>query len=111
LSRPTNKSLWLHTTSPALTTTFLRRRSMKPVKNLVFAVLLLSVLALRTTAGDIQTPGAAAPQPSPTPTNVMSTCSNADTSLCDPYAEQSGETVDSSDYLLYDAVKALLSLY
>jgi hypothetical protein len=84
---------------------------MKPVKNLIFAVLLLSVLALKTTAGDIQTPGAANPQPSPTPTNAMSTCSNTDASLCDPYAEQSGETVETSDYLLFETVQALLSLY
>jgi len=84
---------------------------MKPVKNLVFAVLLLSLLALKTTAGDIQTPGAANPQPSPTPNNVMSTCSNADSSLCNPLAEQSGETVETSDYLLFETVKALLSLY
>jgi hypothetical protein len=93
-----------------LTTTFLRRRSMKPVKNFVFAVLLLSFFAFNTVAGDIQTPGVAAPQPSPTPTHAMSTiggtaipCTNDD-----PYCEQSGET---SDYLLVEALTALLSLY
>jgi hypothetical protein len=91
-----------------LTTTFLRRRSMKPVKNLVLAVLLLSILALNTVAGDIQTPGAAA-QPSPTP-NTM-TYSGADTTPLGDPSEQSGETVDTSDYLFFEAIKALFSLY
>ena len=66
---------------------------MKPVKNFVFAVLLLSFFTFNTIAGDIQTPGVAAPQPSPTPTHAMINrvtaipCTNDD-----PYCEQSGET-------------------
>jgi hypothetical protein len=86
---------------------------MKPVKNFVFAALLLSFVAFNTIAGDIQTPGVAAPQPSPTPTHAMSTiggtaipCTNDD-----PYCEQSGETIETSDYLLFEALTALLSLY
>jgi hypothetical protein len=92
-----------------LTTTFLRRRSMKPVKNSIFAVLLLFVLALKTLAGDIQTPGAAAPPPPP-PTSVMIT-SNEDTTQpsSDPNSVQSGETVES-DYLYFEALAALLYL-
>jgi hypothetical protein len=84
---------------------------MKPVKNLVFAALLLTVLAFNTVAGDIQTPGVAAPQPSPTP-NAM-TYSGADTTptLADPYTEQSGETVETTDYLLFEALTALFYLY
>ena len=83
---------------------------MKPVKHLVFAVLLLSVLSFNTVAGDIQTPGVAAPQPSPTP-NTM-TYSGADTTpLGDPDVEQSGETVETSDYLMFEAIIALFSLY
>jgi hypothetical protein len=85
----------------------LEEKIMKPVKNLVFAVLLLTVLAFNTVAGDIQTPGAAA-QPSPTPTAM--TYSGAPV-LSDPYPEQSGETVETSDYLFFEAIKALLSLY
>jgi hypothetical protein len=94
-----------------LTTTFLRRRSMKPVKNSIFAALLLCVLAFRTFAGDIQTPGAAAPPPPP-PTNVVVTSSEggAEPSL-GSNAEQPGETVETSDYLLFEALAALLSLY
>ena len=84
---------------------------MKPVKNLVFAVLLLSVLALKAFAGDIQTPGAAAPPPPP-PTNAIVTCSEDNTQpLSDPNSVQSGETVESSDYLLYETFAALLYLY
>jgi hypothetical protein len=81
---------------------------MKPVKNFVFAVLLLSVLTFNTVAGDIQTPGVAAPQPSPTP-NTM-TYSGADTAPLGD-AEQSGDTVETSDYLMFEAIKALFSLY
>ena len=80
---------------------------MKPVKNLVFAVLVVSVFAFNTIAGDIQTPGAA-PQPTPTPSSIVSTNTS---SLSDPYSEQSGETIDTSDYLFFEALSALLSLY
>ena len=81
---------------------------MKPVKNSLFAVLLLFVLALQTFAGDIQTPGAA--QPAPTPTNVVISTQDGDPSL-DTTSVQSGETVESSDYLLFEALAALLYLY
>ena len=85
---------------------------MKPVKNLVFAVLVLSMFAFNTIAGDIQTPGVAAPQPSPTPTHAMSTIGGgAIPSTSDPYSEQSGETIETSDYLFFEALTALLSLY
>ena len=81
---------------------------MKPVKNFVFAVLLLSVFAFNTIAGDIQTPGVAAPQPSPTPIHAMSTIGGGSTpSPSDPY----GESIDTSDYLFFEALTALLSLY
>ena len=82
---------------------------MKPVKNLVFAVLLLFVLALKTLAGDIQTPGAAAPPPPP-PTSVIVTSNDDGTSSLDPNSVQSGETSES-DYLLFDTLAALLYLY
>jgi hypothetical protein len=83
---------------------------MKPVKHLVFAVLLLSVLAFNTIAGDIQTPGVAAPQPSPTP-NAMTSSGTDTTPLSDPYAEQTGEAVETSDYLIFEALTALIYLY
>jgi|SwirhisoilCB2_FD_contig_71_3515242_length_609_multi_3_in_0_out_0_2 hypothetical protein len=77
---------------------------MKPVKKSVFAVLLLSVLALKTFAGDIQTPGAAAPPPPP-PTSVVIT-STAETTQPSTDPVQSGETVES-DYFLFEALAAL----
>ena len=79
---------------------------MKSVKNSLFAVLLLSVLALKTSAGDIQTPGAATPPPPP-PTNVTVSEDTTQPSL-DPC---SGETVVTSDDLLFEALAALLYLY
>lgn len=82
---------------------------MKPVKNLVFAVLLLSVLAFNTVAGDIQTPGVATPQPSPTPNGM--TYSGTELPLSDPNAVKSGETVETSDYLMFEALMALIYLY
>ena len=82
---------------------------MKPVKNFVFAVLLLCVLALKTLAGDIQTPGAAPPPPPPTSVTVTSNEDGTQPSL-DPNSLQSGETVES-DYLLFETLAALLYLY
>jgi len=78
---------------------------MKPVKNLLFALVLVFAVAANTLAGDIPIP----PAPAPTPSAIMAPEDGTATS--DPLAEQSGETVESSDYLLYEAVKALLSLY
>ena len=84
---------------------------MKPVKTVVSVALLLLVFSVNAPAGEQQTPGATA-QPSPTPTNSVSTSSGT-TCLTedDPYCEQSGETSETSDYLLFEALLALLSLY
>jgi hypothetical protein len=85
---------------------------MKSINNLIFAVLLLAVLTAKTFAGDMSTPGYTAPPPPPTPDHVTSTSAETDTAfLGDPYAEQSGETVETSDYLLFEAFAALLSVY
>lgn len=81
---------------------------MKPVKTVVYVALLLLAFTINAPAGEQQTPGATA-QPSPTPTNIVST--NAYSPLSDPYFEQSGETIETSDYLLLEALSALLSLY
>jgi hypothetical protein len=82
---------------------------MKPVKTLVSVALLLLAFTVNAPAGEQQTPGAAA-QPSPTPTNIVSTTATSTyPSLSDP--EQSGDTIDTSDYLLFEALQALLSLY
>jgi hypothetical protein len=77
---------------------------MKPVKTVVYVALLLLAFTINAPAGEQQTPGATA-QPSPTPTNIVST------NTYSPLSEQSGETIETSDYLLFEALKALLSLY
>ena len=79
---------------------------MKPVKNLLFALLLVFAITSTTLAGEVPIP----PAPQPTP-NAMTTAPEDGMSTSDPYAEQSGETVDTSDYLLSETVKALLLLY
>ena len=82
---------------------------MKPVKTLVSVAVLLLALAVNTPAGEQETPGYVTPPPP----RVMTTSTEADNSptLSDPYSEQSGETIETSDYLLFEALTALLLLY
>ena len=83
---------------------------MKPVKNLVFAVLLATALAVKTFGGDMSTPGYTAPPPNPE--HATSTSAEADIdSLSDTNSEQSGDTVETTDYLLFEALTALIYLY
>ena len=81
---------------------------MKPVKNLVFAVVLASVLAISAPAGELGTPGFAAPTPTPAPEHAM-IISDDGAVVYDPNPESSD--TDTSDYLLYEALAALLSMY
>ena len=75
---------------------------MKPVKNLVFAALLVFSIAFSTFAGDILQPGVVAtPSPSPAPEASRITVS-------DP---ESDTTVDTADYLFLEVLTALLSVY
>ena len=74
---------------------------MKPVKNLVFAALLVFSIALNAFAGEIQQPGIAAPIPSPTPEASRITVSDPETDT----------TVDTADYLFLEVLTALLSVY
>ena len=79
---------------------------MKPVKNLVFALLLAFAISGNASAGEMPIP------PAPEPPRAVTSAPDAATpSSSDPYAEQSGETIDTSDYLLFEALTALLSLY
>ena len=78
---------------------------MKLVKNLVFALALASVLAISAPAGEINTPGAVA-TPTPPPHQAM-VISDDGTVVCDPNAEN----IETSDYLFYEALAALLSMY
>ena len=74
---------------------------MKPVKNLVFAVLLVLSLALNTLAGDIDHPGIVAPPPPPQPMTAKTGDTTPDTT----------DTAETSDYLFLEALAALLSVY
>jgi hypothetical protein len=76
---------------------------MKPVKNFVLAALLLSTLAFNTFAGDIDVPGYIPPPP-PRMTDTT------DDSTIPVTGTETQETV-VSDYLLFEALAALLSMY
>jgi hypothetical protein len=81
---------------------------MKSVKNLAYAVLFALILGVSVKAdgGDLGTPGIASP--SPTPYRVMVTTDQNTVSLdCVP----SDASTETSDYLFYEALAALLSVY
>jgi hypothetical protein len=79
---------------------------MKLVKNLVFAVVLASVLAINAPAGELGTPGFAAPTPTPTPQEAIIN-PDAGTVVPDP----ADGITETSDYLFFEALAALLSMY
>jgi hypothetical protein len=82
---------------------------MKPVKNFALAMLLASFLAISAPAGELGTPGAVA-TPTPSPDAVRITSGGEIViSYGDPNAAVN--TTDTSDYLLFEALAALLSLY
>jgi hypothetical protein len=96
---------WLRTHSQALTT-LLEEKIMKPVKNFVFAALLVLSIALHTVAGDIDHPGIAAPPPPRQMTTIYDgTTSGSNTEQPDSI------TVETADYLFLEALAALLSVY
>jgi hypothetical protein len=82
---------------------------MKLVKNFVFAVLLATVLAVSTPAGEMDIPGYAGPTPSPTPQGATSSDEADGAFYGGPDA--AATSVETSDYLLYEALAALLSMY
>jgi hypothetical protein len=95
--------------SQALATHFLRRRSMKFVKSLVLAALLVSTLAFNTFAGDIETPGYTAPPPPP---RAMTTIDEPTTTSSSSTTQQDGGiTAETSEFLIFGALTALLSVY
>ena len=80
---------------------------MKPVKNFVFSLLLVFAIAANVSAGEMPIP----PGPEPPPRATAISSDEDSSSLSDPYAEQSGETIETSDYLVFEALTALLLLY
>jgi hypothetical protein len=80
---------------------------MKSVKTFVFAALLVLSLAFNTFAGDVDVPGA---KPSPTPQfRVVDDQKPLVTNTDTQYTEAA--TSETSDYLFYEALAALLSVY
>ena len=75
---------------------------MKLVKNFLFAALLVFTLAFNTFAGDIETPGYVPPPPP-----RVSVAEDDSTAITD--TEQT--ELETSDYLLFEALAALLSVY
>jgi hypothetical protein len=78
---------------------------MKPVKNFVFAALLVLSIALHTVAGDIDHPGIAAPPPPPPQMTTLNDETIPDTT------DSQQSTVETADYLFLEALAALLSVY
>jgi hypothetical protein len=82
---------------------------MKSVKNLVYTALLTSLLAINVPAGEMGTPGFVAPSPTPTPEQVRSIPDSGTGYIIDP--NHGIITTETSDYLLLEALAALLSMY
>ena len=77
---------------------------MKLVKHFVSAVLLATAITVNIYAGEQDTP-AYVPPP-------KATAEEGTFPLCDPYFERSGEiTAETTDYLFFEALAALLSVY
>ena len=77
---------------------------MKLVKKLVLAGLLVSVITVNAFAGDQETPAA-----KPTHVTTTTTEEGTTTPISDPYT---GEiTAETTDYLFFEALAALLSVY
>jgi hypothetical protein len=81
---------------------------MKLVKNLVFAVLLACIVSINALAGEVETPNVYTPPPPPTPERVLAYEEGSSPSY-DPYT---GEvTTETSDYVFFEMLAALLSVY
>lgn len=78
---------------------------MKPIKNFVFAALLVSSLAFNSFAGDIDVPGFVPPPPPP-----MSSTNDSKT-LVGGETQQTDVPAETSDYLFFEALAAILSMY
>ena len=81
---------------------------MKLVKKFVCAVLFVSALSVSAYAGDMETPGYVPP-----PDHCMSQSASTDETLSNPCLtpETSENTTETSDELVYYAIKALMSFF
>jgi len=80
---------------------------MKSFKTLVFAALLMFSIGLNAHAGDVDVPGA---KPSPTP-QLMVANQDPVTTWTETQHTEEAATSETSDYLFYEALAALLSVY
>ena len=81
---------------------------MKPVKTFALSLLLVFAIAANASAGEMPIP----PAPEPPPRAIMiAPDEDKSSTVSDPYSEQSGETIETSDYLLFETLTALLYLY
>jgi hypothetical protein len=78
---------------------------MKPVKNFLFAALLVFSIALNTFAGDIDQPGAPAPPPPPRMTAITGETQP------ETNTDSQDTTLDTADYLFLEVLTAFLSVY
>jgi hypothetical protein len=80
---------------------------MNLVKNFVLTVILVSTLAVNTLAGETQLPGAVNPPPPPPAS------STSDETKIAYYGDPNAPvvTAETSDYLFFEALAALLSVY
>ena len=74
---------------------------MKPVKNFVFAALLVFSIAFNTFGGDIDLPGKTQPPPEPPRMTATDGTTSSTTDI----------TIDTADYLFFEVLTALLSVY
>lgn len=78
---------------------------MKPVKNFVFAALLVFSIALNTLAGDIEHPGS--PAPTPEPPRIIA----IDDTIPGTGTDSQETTDNAAGYLFFEVLTALLSVY
>lgn len=84
---------------------------MKLVKNLVFAGLLVFAITVNSFAGEVQIPSVVHPTPSPTP-NALIAYEDGISPLGYPCVDYTGIiTAETTDYLFFEALAALLSVY
>ena len=80
---------------------------MKPVKNFLFAMLLMSAMAVTTIAGVQDTPGYVEPPPPPRQMTTYEDTTGPETNT----EEAGGITLETADYLFFEVLTALLSVY
>ena len=80
---------------------------MKSFKTLLFAALLMFSTGIHTYAGDVDVPGA---KPSPTP-QIVTAYQDPVVTCTDIHYTGEAAIPETSDYLFYEALAALLSVY